>query len=193
MPTDDRFLQALQGAARAWRLALDRHLKAHGLTAAGWNALAAVADSAEPPSQRELARRLGVDGATLVTTLDRLAGSGFVRRDSEPGDRRVKRIGLTPDGGALTRQVRAEYWVGNRSVKVETQDATAMGTLMRLHSGNGVSAFWVLLADTLAGGMVLLSVTGLLLWSRLHPMRLSTVALSLGSLVATVGYLLLAA
>ena len=108
MPTDDRFLQALQGAARAWRFALDRHLKAHGLTAAGWNALAAVADSPEPPSQRELARRLGVDGATLVTTLDRLAGGGLVRRDSEPGDRRVKRIGLTPDGDALTRQVRAE-------------------------------------------------------------------------------------
>ena len=108
MHIDDRFLQALQGAARAWRLALDRHLKAHGLTAAGWNALAAVADSPEPPSQRELARRLGVDGATLVTTLDRLAGSSLVRRDSEPGDRRVKRIGLTPDGAALTRQVRAE-------------------------------------------------------------------------------------
>jgi len=108
MTTDDRFLQALQGAARAWRLALDRHLKAHGLTAAGWNALAAVADSPEPPSQRELARRLGVDGATLVTTLDRLVASGLVRRDSEPGDRRVKRIGLTPDGDALARQVRAD-------------------------------------------------------------------------------------
>lgn len=97
------------------------------------------------------------------------------------------------DFASLGRQVRAEYWVGNRSVKVETQDATAMGTLMRLHSGNGVSAFWVLLADTLAGGMVLLSVTGLLLWSRLHPMRLSTVALSLGSLVATVAYVAVAA
>jgi MarR family transcriptional regulator for hemolysin len=105
---DDRFLQALQGAARAWRLGLERHLKAHGLTTAGWNALTAVASSPEPPSQRELALRLGVDGATLVTTLDRLVASGFVRRDAEPGDRRVKRIAVTPRGGAVAGQVHAE-------------------------------------------------------------------------------------
>jgi MarR family transcriptional regulator for hemolysin len=61
MDTDDRFLQALQGGARAWRVALERHLKVNGLTSAGWNALAAVADSVESPSQRELARRLDVD------------------------------------------------------------------------------------------------------------------------------------
>ena len=105
---DDRLLQALQGTARAWRLALERHLKAHGLTTAGWNALAAVTSSPEPPSQRELALRLGVDGATLVTTLDRLVASGLVRRDAEPDDRRVKRIAVTPRGAAVAEQVNAE-------------------------------------------------------------------------------------
>ena len=49
MNSDDRFLQALQGGARAWRLALERHLKANGLTTAGWNALTAVAESPAPP------------------------------------------------------------------------------------------------------------------------------------------------
>jgi MarR family transcriptional regulator for hemolysin len=125
MNTDDRFLQALHGGARAWRVALERHLRAHGLTAAAWNALAAVADSPEPPSQRELARRLGVDGATLVTTLDRLAAAGLVRRDSEPGDRRVKRIALTPQGDALTQQVRAQA-ASLRRVTVDRLDAAAM-------------------------------------------------------------------
>lgn len=127
MNTDDRFLQALQGGARAWRVALERHLKAHGLTAAGWNALAAVASSPEPPSQRELARRLGVDGATLVTTLDRLVAAGLVRRDSEPGDRRVKRIVLTPHGDAVAQQVRAEA-AALRRATVERLDARAMAT-----------------------------------------------------------------
>jgi MarR family transcriptional regulator, transcriptional regulator for hemolysin len=125
MNADDRFLQALQGGARAWRLALERHLKAHGLTAAGWNALTAVADSPEPPSQRELARRLGVDGATLVTTLDRLVAGGLVRRDAEPGDRRVKRIALTPHGGAVAGQVRAAA-AALRRATVERLDAPAM-------------------------------------------------------------------
>jgi MarR family transcriptional regulator for hemolysin len=125
MNTDDRFLQALQGGARAWRVALERHLKAHGLTSAAWNALAAVADSPEPPSQRELARRLGVDGATLVTTLDRLVAAGLVRRDSEPGDRRVKRIVLTPQGDALARQVRVQA-AALRRLTIERLDAAAM-------------------------------------------------------------------
>ncbi|WP_371762904.1 MarR family winged helix-turn-helix transcriptional regulator [Massilia sp.] len=122
---DDRFLQALQGSARAWRLALERHLKANGLTMAGWNALTAVADSPEPPSQRELARRLGVDGATLVTTLDRLVAGGLVRRGSAPGDRRVKRIALTPQGEAVAGHVHAEA-AALRRLTVARLDASAM-------------------------------------------------------------------
>jgi MarR family transcriptional regulator for hemolysin len=122
---DDRFLQALQGGARAWRLALERHLKANGLTMAGWNALTAVAACPEPPSQRELARRLGVDGATLVTTLDRLVASGLVRRDSEPGDRRVRRIALTPEGQAAADRVHAAA-AALRRATVARLDAAAM-------------------------------------------------------------------
>jgi MarR family transcriptional regulator, transcriptional regulator for hemolysin len=125
MNTDDRFLQALQGSARAWRLALERHLKANGLTTAGWNALTVVAGSPEPPSQRELARRLGVDGATLVTTLDRLVAGGFVRRDSEPGDRRVRRIALTPQGETVVDEVNAEA-AALRRLTVARLDANAM-------------------------------------------------------------------
>ncbi len=82
------------------------------------------------------------------------------------------------------RGVSAEYLVGNRYVKVETLDATPIGTLMRLHTATGVSAFWVLLSDTIAGGLVVLSITGLLLWSRLHAIKLTTVATSLAALSA---------
>lgn len=78
--------------------------------------------------------------------------------------------------------VSAEYFVGNRFLKVDTRDATPIGTLTRLHMAVGVSAFWVLLSDTIAGGLIVLSVTGLLLWSRLHTIRLTTVAVSLAAL-----------
>jgi MarR family transcriptional regulator for hemolysin len=141
MNTDDRFLQALQGGARAWRLALERHLKAHGLTTAGWKALTAVASSPEPPSQRELALRLGVDGATLVTTLDRLVASGLVRRDAEPGDRRVKRIAVTPRGGAVAEQIHAEEAALRRATVARldeaamTAAATVLEQLQRLLEG----------------------------------------------------------
>ncbi|MED5619369.1 PepSY-associated TM helix domain-containing protein [Ideonella sp. BN130291] len=87
------------------------------------------------------------------------------------------------------RTVMAEYYIGNRFVKLETQDATAIGVLTRLHTASGVTAFWVLLADTIAGGMIVLSVTGLLLWSRLHPVKLATVAVACAALLGTVGFL----
>ena len=85
--------------------------------------------------------------------------------------------------------VNAEYFVGNRYLKVETQDATPIGTLTRLHMSVGVTAFWVLLSDTIAGGLVVLSITGLLLWSRLHAIRLTTVALSLAALTGGIWFM----
>lgn len=112
MQVDDHqisnFLQALHGAARAWRVALERHLKARGLTSAGWSALAAVVDSDAALSQRALARQLGVDGATLVATIDRLAGTGLVERSPGPTDRRIKLVVPTAMGRALASEVAQE-------------------------------------------------------------------------------------
>src|SRR3954469_7168131 len=102
---DERFTQALHGGARAWRGALDRRLRARGLTTAGWSAMAAVTASAEPPSQRELARQLGVDGATLVATIDRLAAASLVELRASPHGRRVKLVVLTERGRALAHEV----------------------------------------------------------------------------------------
>ncbi|MBI1906784.1 MAG: PepSY-associated TM helix domain-containing protein [Rhodocyclales bacterium] len=87
------------------------------------------------------------------------------------------------------RGVSAEYIVGNRYVKVDTRDATPIGTLTRLHMAVGVNAFWVLLSDTIAGGLIVLCLTGLLLWSRMHKLRLAAVGASLGALVGAVWFL----
>jgi MarR family transcriptional regulator for hemolysin len=108
VPLDERFTQALHGGARAWRGALERHLKARGLTVAGWSAVAAVAACDQAPPQRELARLLGVDGATLVSTIDRLAAAGLVERQPDPHDRRVKLVALTAKGRALAAEVQDE-------------------------------------------------------------------------------------
>ncbi|MBS0347806.1 MAG: PepSY-associated TM helix domain-containing protein [Proteobacteria bacterium] len=83
-----------------------------------------------------------------------------------------------------TRGVSAEYFVGNRFVKLDQSDATPIGTLTRLHMAVGASAFWVLLSDTIAGSLILLSITGLLLWTQFHPLRTTAVLTSLGALAA---------
>jgi MarR family transcriptional regulator for hemolysin len=111
----ERFSQALQAGGRAWRQAHERQLKAGGLTAAGWSALAALADmeraggeDAQPPSQTELAQQLGVDGATLVATIDRLAGAGLIERTPSRQDRRVKLVVLTQQGRAVEEKLRLQ-------------------------------------------------------------------------------------
>lgn len=105
VPLEQRFTQALQGGSRAWRFALERRLKARGITQACWSALAQLAAAAEPPSQRELARQLGVDGATLVATIDRLVAAGWVERLPSKEDRRVKRVALTVKGRTMAEKV----------------------------------------------------------------------------------------
>lgn len=82
------------------------------------------------------------------------------------------------------RTVNAEYFVGNRFVKLDQADATPIGTLTRLHMSAGAGVFWILLSDTIAGGMILLSITGLLLWTQLHRVRTVAVLTSIGALLA---------
>lgn len=81
------------------------------------------------------------------------------------------------------RGVNAEYFVGNSFVRLDRIDATPIGTLTRLHMAVGVDAFWVLLSDTIAGCLILLSITGLLLWTQLHTVRTAAVMVSVSALV----------
>lgn len=87
------------------------------------------------------------------------------------------------------RGVNVEYFVGNRFVKLDHVDATPIGTLTRLHMAIGVGAFWVLLSDTIAGSLILLSITGLLLWTQLHTLRSIAVMTSSGALLAGIWFM----
>lgn len=86
------------------------------------------------------------------------------------------------------RGVTAEYFTGNRFVKLDHTDATPIGTLTRLHMSVGVNAFWVLLSDTIAGSLILLSITGLLLWTQLRAVHTTAVATSIGALLSAIWF-----
>jgi hypothetical protein len=66
----------------------------------------------------------------------------------------------------------AEYWQGDAEAHIEQKEANAWATLANFHKGSGMSNAWILLTDTLAGGLLVLAITGALLWSRLHGPRL---------------------
>ena len=105
---NERFSSALHSTARAWRLAVDRRLKHLGLSQATWLAITIAPKATEPLSQTDLAHRLGIEGATMVATVDRLVKAGLVVREPLETDRRVKHVVLTEVGNSLYNSVRAE-------------------------------------------------------------------------------------
>jgi uncharacterized protein len=89
-------------------------------------------------------------------------------------------------GGPHT-QIMAETWAGNRSVSIRHVDTGFIGTLMNLHKGVGMSVPWILLVDTLAGSLILLSLSGLVLWVITHRRRTLGVVIFGAALALTVG------
>jgi MarR family transcriptional regulator for hemolysin len=111
MTTDDfeeRFSNTLHNTARAWRLAVDHRLKPLGISQASWMTIAIVARAHSPLSQSEIANRLAVEGATMVSMIDRLVKAGLVIRKASSTDRRVKHICLTDAGNKLYAKVKRE-------------------------------------------------------------------------------------
>lgn len=82
--------------------------------------------------------------------------------------------------------VMAEYWVGNNFVSVKRTENTFLAMLTNLHKGVGLSVGWVLLIDTLAGSLILLSLTGVLLWTELNKRRTAGAVIVTVSLVAMI-------
>ena len=82
--------------------------------------------------------------------------------------------------------VSAEYWVGNGFVSVKKSENGFLATMNNLHKGTGLSVGWVLLIDTLAGSIILLSLTGVLLWTELNKRKTTGAVIVVASIVAMV-------
>ncbi|HYN54082.1 MAG TPA: PepSY-associated TM helix domain-containing protein [Methylotenera sp.] len=74
-------------------------------------------------------------------------------------------------------RIQAEYVVGNQFATIKREDANVWGFLTRMHKGVGANTGWVLLADSLAGAMLVLSITGVLLWTKMRGSRLAMAGL----------------
>lgn len=78
--------------------------------------------------------------------------------------------------------VQADYWVGNGFVAVKRADGNLFAMLSNLHKGVGLGVGWVLLVDTLGGSIILLSLTGVVLWTQLNRRRVIGAAIATTSL-----------
>jgi hypothetical protein len=88
----------------------------------------------------------------------------------------------SPGGG-----VQAEYWVGNSYVTLKRSENNVFATLANLHKGVGMSMGWILLVDTLAGSIILLSLSGVALWTLTNRRRTVGIAIASASLLLAGG------
>ena len=84
------------------------------------------------------------------------------------------------------RSYSAEYWVGNAYTSVRQFDRNIFAFLNRLHMASGMGVAWILLADTVAGSLIILALSGILLWTQLHGPRLLAAGLIFGSLTLAI-------
>ena len=84
--------------------------------------------------------------------------------------------------------LQADYWLGNNFVSVRRSDNNIFATLNNLHKGTGVGLGWVLLVDTLAGSIIFLSLSGVVLWALQNRRRTVGAAICIGAL--TIGTVL---
>jgi uncharacterized protein len=88
--------------------------------------------------------------------------------------------------GAPNHVVQVDYWAGNKSVNVRTTDNGFFATLTNLHKGVGMPVPWILLIDTLAGSLIFLSLSGVVLWLETNRRRAGLTILGISAAV-TVG------
>ena len=96
----------LHDVARLLRTTFDRRVKALGFTRSQWWVLTHLFRN-DGITQSELADILEVERPTLGRLLDRLEAKGWVRREADAADRRVKRVFLTEEIEPALRAMRA--------------------------------------------------------------------------------------
>src|SRR6201991_1090853 len=105
MPNTEEYIGVvISDVARLLRTAFDRRVRKLGITRAQWLVLTRV-HRHPGASQSELAEMMEVERASAGRIIDRLEANGWVERRALNGDRRVKRIYLTPEAERVHRRI----------------------------------------------------------------------------------------
>src|SRR4030088_1998563 len=93
--------------SRLRRMMFDRDLAPLGITRSQWWVLAFISRKDGLP-QTQLANELDVGKVAVGALIDRLESSGFVIRQADPVDRRIKRVYVTKQARGFLEKLRKE-------------------------------------------------------------------------------------
>ena len=94
---------------RRFRNRMDERLRAIGQSTSRMEALGAIMNMKGPKSQRDVAKRLRVEGATITRIIDILGDEGLVARTVDPKDRRINLVEISPKGESVLKEIFAIY------------------------------------------------------------------------------------
>lgn len=104
---DLRLGYLIHDVSRLRRMMFDRALAPLGITRSQWWVLAFISRKDGLP-QTQLANELDVGKVAVGALIDRLETSGFVLRQADPVDRRVKRVFVTKQARGFLEKLRKE-------------------------------------------------------------------------------------
>jgi DNA-binding MarR family transcriptional regulator len=104
---DLRLGYLIHDVSRLRRMMFDRALAPLGITRSQWWVLAFISRKDGLP-QTQLANELDVGKVGVGALIDRLESSGFVVRQADPVDRRVKRVYVTRQARGFLEKLRKE-------------------------------------------------------------------------------------
>ena len=119
--------------------------------------------------------------------------------DAEPSRGRGRPGGPVSFGGQAAEQapvytvtfrgpnavITGEYELGANRVSVKRSHPSLLKGLIDLHKVAGVNSLFILIMDTMAGAMMFMVLSGVLLWTRLHGPRLAAVGILSAVAIAT--------
>jgi MarR family transcriptional regulator for hemolysin len=106
----------LTRTARAVSRAFDEALSAAGGSLPQWLVLVELKSQAHG-NQRDIARAVGVEAATLTHHLNRMEAAGLVSRTRDPHNRRVHQVELTAAGEKLFNTLRQKVAAFDRQLR----------------------------------------------------------------------------
>ncbi|MEV0795445.1 MarR family winged helix-turn-helix transcriptional regulator [Kribbella sp. NPDC050459] len=111
-------------------------LAAHEVSMWGYSVLTAL-DDTPVRTQAALAEAIGADKSRIIGTLDELQQAGLIDRTTDPADRRVRLLAITPQGRRVRRTVRKEIQAQEEQVLTALTPADRkafLRILQELHS-----------------------------------------------------------
>jgi MarR family transcriptional regulator for hemolysin len=107
-PLEDQFLVEMGKVRRRLAVAINTRIASVGLTRARARTLS-ILYNGSGLTQTSVAAQLEIEGPTAVRLIDELEKAGFVQRQPDPHDRRIKKLVLTESGREIAEFLQRTY------------------------------------------------------------------------------------